>query len=424
MELSDMQIAVVGLGYVGLPLAVEFGRKRSVVGFDINESRIKELENYQDNTLETTQKELKDAIYLSYSSNLEDIKDCKIYIITVPTPIDNQKKPDLSPLKNASQSIGNILKKGDIVIYESTVYPGATEEICVPILEEQSSLSFNKDFYCGYSPERINPGDKEHRITNIKKITSGSTPEIAALVDKLYKEIISAGTHKASSIKVAEAAKVIENTQRDVNIALINELSVIFNKLDIDTESVLEAASTKWNFLPFKPGLVGGHCIGVDPYYLTHKALEVGHNPEMILAGRRINDNMGLFVVGEVLDLMRKKNINIENANILIMGLAFKENCPDIRNTRVIDLVKQFKSHNCNVDVYDPLVNKKDAIKEYGIELIDKPKQDEYDAILLAVAHDVFRKLSLNEINLLGKDNHAIYDIKYLFELNEVDGRL
>ena len=307
MQLSDMQIAVVGLGYVGLPLAVEFGRKRSVVGFDINESRIKELENYQDNTLETTQKELKDAIYLSYSSNLDDIKDCKIYIITVPTPIDNQKKPDLRPLKKASQSIGSILKKGDIVIYESTVYPGATEEICVPILEEQSSLSFNKDFYCGYSPERINPGDKEHRITTIKKITSGSTPEIATLIDKLYKEIISAGTHKASSIKVAEAAKVIENTQRDVNIALINELSVIFNKLDIDTESVLEAASTKWNFLPFKPGLVGGHCIGVDPYYLTHKALEVGHNPEMILAGRRINDNMGLFVVSEVLDLMRKK---------------------------------------------------------------------------------------------------------------------
>ena len=424
MQLSDMQIAVVGLGYVGLPLAVEFGRKRSVVGFDINESRIKELENYQDNTLETTQKELKDAIHLSYSSNLEDIKDCKIYIITVPTPIDNQKKPDLSPLKKATQLIGSILKKGDIVIYESTVYPGATEEICVPILEEQSSLSFNKDFYCGYSPERINPGDKEHRITTIKKITSGSTPEIAVLIDKLYKEIISAGTHKASSIKVAEAAKVIENTQRDVNIALINELSVIFNKLDIDTESVLEAASTKWNFMPYKPGLVGGHCIGVDPYYLTHKALEVGHNPEMILAGRRINDNMGLFVVDEVLDLMRKKNIYIENANILIMGLAFKENCPDIRNTRVIDLVKQFKSHNCNVDVYDPLVNKKDAIKEYGIELIDKPKQDKYDAILLAVAHDVFRKFSLNEINLLGKENYALYDVKYLFELNEVDGRL
>ena len=424
MQLSDMQIAVVGLGYVGLPLAVEFGRKRSVVGFDINESRIKELENYQDNTLETTQKELKDAIHLSYSSNLEDIKDCKIYIITVPTPIDNQKKPDLSPLKKATQLIGSILKKGDIVIYESTVYPGATEEICVPILEEQSSLSFNKDFYCGYSPERINPGDKEHRITTIKKITSGSTPEIAVLIDKLYKEIISAGTHKASSIKVAEAAKVIENTQRDVNIALINELSVIFNKLDIDTESVLEAASTKWNFMPYKPGLVGGHCIGVDPYYLTHKALEVGHNPEMILAGRRINDNMGLFVVDEVLDLMRKKNINIENANILIMGLAFKENCPDIRNTRVIDLVKKFKSHNCNVDVYDPLVNKKDAIKEYGIELIDKPKQDKYDAILLAVAHDVFRKFSLNEVNLLGKGNYALYDVKYLFELNEVDGRL
>lgn len=424
MQLSDMQIAVVGLGYVGLPLAVEFGRKRSVVGFDINESRIKELENYQDNTLETTQKELKDAIHLSYSSNLEDIKDCKIYIITVPTPIDNQKKPDLSPLKKASQSIGSILKKGDIVIYESTVYPGATEEICVPILEEQSSLSFNKDFYCGYSPERINPGDKEHRITTIKKITSGSTPEIATLIDKLYKEIISAGTHKASSIKVAEAAKVIENTQRDVNIALINELSVIFNKLDIDTESVLEAASTKWNFMPYKPGLVGGHCIGVDPYYLTHKALEVGHNPEMILAGRRINDNMGLFVVGEVLDLMRKKNINIENANILIMGLAFKENCPDIRNTKVIDLVDEFKSFKCCIDVYDPWVDKDEALNEYNMKLIEYPEKDKYDAIVLAVAHDQFKDFSYKEIMAFGKDKHVIYDIKYLLNINEVDGRL
>jgi UDP-N-acetyl-D-galactosamine dehydrogenase len=424
MQLNDMRIAVVGLGYVGLPLAVEFGKRRSVVGFDINISRIQELENHQDRTLETTKKELKDAIYLSYSSSLEDIKDCKIYIITVPTPINKQKNPDLSPLKKASESIGSILKKGDIVIYESTVYPGATEEICVPILEEKSSLFFNEDFYCGYSPERINPGDKEHRITTIKKITSGSTPEIATLVDKLYREIITAGTHKSSSIKVAEAAKVIENTQRDVNIALINELSIIFNKLNIDTESVLEAAGTKWNFLPFKPGLVGGHCIGVDPYYLTYKAQAVGHNPEIILAGRRINDNMGFFVVGEVLNLMHKKNINIENANILILGLAFKENCPDIRNTRVVDLVKEFKDYKCNVDVYDPLVNKIDAINEYGITLVSKPKEGKYDVILLAVAHDIFKELSLNKIKFFGKDNYVLYDIKYLFNANEVDGRL
>ena len=424
MQFSDAQIAIVGLGYVGLPLAVEFGRKRLVVGFDTNKARIEELKEGTDNTLETTNKELKDAIYLSYTTDREDLKDCKIFIVTVPTPIDKNKNPDLTPLEKACEIIGSVLKKEDVVIFESTVYPGATEEVCVPILEKQSGLYFNQDFYCGYSPERINPGDKEHRITTIKKVTSGSTPEIAIEVDKLYKEIITAGTHMASSIKVAEAAKVIENTQRDVNIALINELSLIFNKLNIDTESVLEAAGTKWNFLPFKPGLVGGHCIGVDPYYLTHKALETGHNPEIILAGRRINDSMGFYVADQVLSLMTKKSIKIEEANILIMGLAFKENCPDIRNTRIVDLVEHFESFKCNVDVYDPLVKKEEAEKQYDIKLIDEPIRGKYDAILLAVAHDVFNEFSIEQIKILGKDNHTLYDIKYLFNSNEVDGRL
>jgi UDP-N-acetyl-D-galactosamine dehydrogenase len=424
MQFNDENIAVVGLGYVGLPLAVEFGRKRIVVGFDTNKERIEKLKKGEDSTLETTDQELKNAVYLSYTTNLEDIKDCKIFIITVPTPIDIQKKPDLSPLKRASEAIGSILKKNDIVIYESTVYPGATEEICIPILENQSGLSFNKDFYCGYSPERINPGDKEHRITTIKKITSGSTPETASKVDDLYQQIITAGTHKASSIKVAEAAKVIENTQRDINIALINELSLIFNKLNIDTESVLEAAGTKWNFLSFKPGLVGGHCIGVDPYYLTYKALEVGHNPEMILAGRKINDNMGFFVTNQVIKLMTKKDIPTKNANILIMGLAFKENCPDIRNTRVVDLVKEFRTFDCKVDVYDPWVNKDDAMKEYKIELIEQPKVNKYDAIIIAVAHNAFKDFSTKQIKAFGKDNHVLYDIKYLLGKEEVDGRL
>ena len=424
MKFSDMQIAIIGLGYVGLPLAVEFGRKRSVIGFDTNKTRIKKLKKGTDDTLETTYQELKDSVHLSYTSSLEDIKECKIFIVTVPTPIDEYKKPDLSPLENASEAIGSILKKGDVVIYESTVYPGATEEVCAPILEKQSGLLFNKDFYCGYSPERINPGDKEHRITNIKKVTSGSTPDIATKVDELYQEIIIAGTYKASSIKVAEAAKVIENTQRDVNIALINELSLIFNKLNIDTESVLEAAGTKWNFLPFRPGLVGGHCIGVDPYYLTHKALEVGYNPEMILAGRRINDNMGSVVADQVLKLMTKKDIHIENANILIMGLAFKENCPDIRNTRVVDLVEEFKCSNCLIDVYDPWVNQDQAMDEYNIKLIEQPLKGKYDAIVLAVAHDIIRELSLEQIKAFGKNNHVLYDIKYLLGPNEVDGRL
>ena len=424
MQDSSAPIAVVGLGYVGLPLAVEFGLKRNVIGFDINESRINELKKGVDRTLEISDEELKNSINLSFSNNLEDLKECKIFIITVPTPINKNKEPDLAPLKQASNAIGSILKKGDIVIYESTVYPGVTEEVCAPILQKKSGLIFNKEFYCGYSPERINPGDKEHRITTIKKVTSGSTPEIAKRVDELYQEIITEGTFMASSIKVAEAAKVIENTQRDVNIALINELSLIFNKLNIDTKSVLEAAGTKWNFLPFSPGLVGGHCIGVDPYYLTHKALEVGYKPEMILAGRKINDNMSIFVADQVSKLMLKKGITVEGANILIMGLSFKENCPDIRNTKVVDLVDEFKSFKCSIDVYDPWVDKDEALKEYNIKLIEYPEKDKYDAIVLAVAHDQFQNFSLNEIVAFGKDIHVIYDIKYLLKINDVDGRL
>jgi len=422
--MNSKKIALIGLGYVGLPLAVEFGKKRTVVGFDINQSRVNDLKDGVDSTLETTSKELKDAVHLSYTANLDDVKDCEIFIITVPTPIDKHKRPDLTPLEKSSEAVGSILKEGDIVIYESTVYPGATEEVCVPILEERSGLIFNKDFYCGYSPERINPGDKEHRVTTIKKVTSGSTPEIAIVVDKLYQEIIIAGTHKASSIKVAEAAKVIENTQRDVNIALINELSLIFNRLNIDTEAVLEAAGTKWNFLPFRPGLVGGHCIGVDPYYLTHKAIEVGYNPEMILAGRRLNDNMGSYVADQVSKLMTKKRIHVVDANVLIMGLTFKENCPDLRNTRVVDLVEEFEGFNCNVDVYDPWVDKDESVHEYGIQPIDQPTESKYDAILLAVAHDEFKALSVEQIKTFGKDNHVLYDIKYLLDANEVDGRL
>jgi len=427
MKLTNMnikKIALIGLGYVGLPLAVEFGKKRSVIGFDINRDRIDALQQGLDSTLETTKQELQDAVYLKYTTKLDDIKDCTIFIVTVPTPIDKHKRPDLTPLEMASNSIGRVLKDGDIVVYESTVYPGATEEICVPILEHQSGLTFNKDFYCGYSPERINPGDKKHRLTTIKKVTSGSTPKIALEVDELYKEIITAGTYKASSIKVAEAAKVIENTQRDVNIALVNELALIFNKLNIDTEMVLEAAGTKWNFLPFRPGLVGGHCIGVDPYYLTHKAIEVGYNPEMILAGRRLNDKMGSYVADQVSKLMTKKRIHVVDANVLIMGLTFKENCPDIRNTRVVDLVNAFNEFNCNVDVYDPWVNKDEAVREFGIRPINSPIKGQYDAIVIAVAHDQFKTLSSEEIRLFGKVNHVLYDIKYLLTLDEVDGRL
>ena len=422
--MKNKKIALIGLGYVGLPLAVEFGKKREVIGFDINKDRIAQLEKGIDSTLEIIKRELKSAVYLSFTTNADDLKDCSIFIITVPTPIDKHKRPDLTFLESSSVTVGSVIKKGDIVIYESTVYPGATEEVCVPILEQQSGLIFNKDFYCGYSPERINPGDKKHRIVNIKKVTAGSTPNIATEVDELYQEIIIAGTHKASSIKVAEAAKVIENTQRDLNIALINELALIFKKLNIDTESVLEAAGTKWNFLPFRPGLVGGHCIGVDPYYLTHKANEAGYYPEMILAGRRLNDNMGSYVADQVSKLMTKKHIHIADANVLVMGLTFKENCPDHRNTRVIDLVEELKSFNCNVDVYDPWINKIQAAHEYKIQPIDKPIQGKYDAIVIAVAHDEFKSLTEKQIRSYGKSSHVLYDIKYLLKANQSDGRL
>jgi len=419
-----MKIAVIGLGYVGLPLAVEFGKKYEVIGFDINQARVDELSRGEDCTLEVEPQELGLASQLSFTTDPEDIRDCKIFIVTVPTPIDEHKRPDLTPLEKSSSAIGKLLKQGDVVIYESTVYPGATEEVCVPILEAESGLVFNKDFYCGYSPERINPGDKEHRVTTIKKVTSGSTPEIADKVDALYSSIITAGTHKASSIKVAEAAKVIENTQRDVNIALINELALIFNKLSIDTEEVLKAAGTKWNFLPFRPGLVGGHCIGVDPYYLTHKATEVGYHPEIILAGRRLNDNMGSYVADQVAKIMTQKRIHVMDANILIMGLTFKENCPDLRNTRVVDLVAEFQGFNCNVDVYDPWVSKEEAKHEYGIVPVDAPQPGHYDAILLAVAHSEFTQMGVEAIRAFGKSNHVLFDIKYILEAGQVDGRL
>jgi len=423
-DIIEKKIAVIGLGYVGLPLAVEFGKKRSVIGFDINQDRINNLIKGIDSTLEISSNQIKEAANLSFTANINDLKNCKIFIIAVPTPIDKYKRPDLTFLEKSSQLVGSILKKNDIVIYESTVYPGATEEVCVPIIENISNLTFNKDFYCGYSPERINPGDKERPISKIKKITSGSTQEIAKEVDDLYKEIIIAGTYMAKSIKVAEAAKVIENTQRDVNIALINELAIIFNKLDIDTKSVLDAAGTKWNFLPFKPGLVGGHCIGVDPYYLAHKASEMNYNPEMILSGRRLNDKMGFYIVEQVIRLMNKKCINLINANILIMGLTFKENCPDIRNTRVVDLVDEFKKFNLNVDVYDMWADKDQTSKEYDIKLIDQPSKGKYDAIIFAVAHDEFKKISSNDLKNLGKKNHIIYDVKYIIDENDVDGRL
>ena len=423
-KIKDSQIAVVGLGYVGLPLAVEFGKHFNTIGFDINQSRIKELKNGNDSTMEVSKDNLESSENLIFSNDAQDIKDSNIFIITVPTPIDRHKNPNLKPLISESEIVGNILKKDDIVIYESTVYPGATEEVCVPVLEKQSGFVFNKDFYCGYSPERINPGDKEHGVTTIMKVTSGSTPEVADLIDELYKIIIMAGTHKAESIKVAEAAKVIENTQRDINIALMNELSMIFKKLNIDTEAVLKAAGTKWNFLPFRPGLVGGHCIGIDPYYLTHKAREVGYHPEIILAGRRINDGMAFYVIDDIFKLMNKKQIQIVDANILIMGLAFKENCPDIRNSKVVNLVKGFDDYNCNIDVFDPWVNRNEAEREYGIKLIKKPTLGKYDVIILAVAHNQFLNLSVEEIKSYGKEINVIYDIKYLLSSKDSDGRL
>ncbi len=421
---KDIKLAIIGLGYVGLPLAVEFGRKRTVIGFDVNLRRIDELKASNDFTLEITQEELVAARHLSFSTNIEDLRSCNCYIITVPTPIDEHKRPDLTPLIKASETVGKNLKKGDVVIYESTVYPGCTEEDCVPILEKHSGLKFNKDFFCGYSPERINPGDKEHRLTTIKKVTSGSTPEIADLVDDLYNEIITVGTHKAESIKVAEAAKVIENTQRDLNIALINELALIFNKMGIDTEAVLKAAGSKWNFLPFRPGLVGGHCISVDPYYLTHKAQSIGYNPEIILAGRRLNDSMGAYVVAQLVKTMTKKRIQVEGAKVLVMGLTFKENCPDLRNTRVVDIVAELEDYNCEVDVYDPWVTVEEAQHEYGITPITKLHIGKYDATILAVAHKQFREIGAPAIRSLGKPNAIIYDLKYVLTASEVDLRL
>lgn len=424
LSIRDCRIGVIGLGYVGLPLAVEFGKHFKTLGFDIKESRVAELKKGKDSTLEVDRAELKEAKLLSYSTSVKDLRRCNVFIVTVPTPIDGYKRPDLSPIEGASKLIGQVLKKGDIVVYESTVYPGCTEEIAVPILERVSGLKFNVDFYAGYSPERINPGDKQHRLTTIKKITSGSTPEVAEFVDRLYGSIVKAGTHKASSICVAEAAKVIENTQRDVNIALINELALIFNRLGIDTEEVLEAAGTKWNFLPFRPGLVGGHCIGVDPYYLTHKAQEIGYHPEMILAGRRINDNMSIYVAERVAQLMIKKRIHVKGSRILMMGLTFKENCPDLRNSKVADVVRELEKYGAKVDVFDPWIDAAEAEHEYGIRPIRKPAKNRYDAIVLGVAHQQFKDMGVSAIRAFAKRPHVLYDIKYVFDAEEVDGRL
>ena len=424
LQLSELKIAIIGLGYVGLPLAVEFGKKVPVVGFDIHQKRIDELQSGQDHTLEVSPKELKQATHLSYTTNLQQLADCNFFIVTVPTPIDEFKQPDLTPLVKASESIARVLKKGDVVVYESTVYPGATEEVCIPVLEKNSGLKFNQDFYAGYSPERINPGDKLHRVTNILKITSGSTPAVADYVDQVYNLVIEAGTHKAASIKVAEAAKVIENTQRDVNIALINELALIFNKMGIDTEAVLEAAGTKWNFLPFRPGLVGGHCIGVDPYYLTHKAQAIGYHPEIILAGRRLNDGMGAYVVTQLVKAMLKKRIQVEDAKVLILGLSFKENCPDIRNTRIIDIVNELKEYHIQADVYDPWVDVSEAEHEYGITPVQTLENGKYDAVILAVAHQQFKVMGADAIRALGKADHVLYDLKYVLSQAESDLRL
>ncbi|MBP4060803.1 Vi polysaccharide biosynthesis UDP-N-acetylglucosamine C-6 dehydrogenase TviB [Aeromonas sp. Prich7-2] len=417
-------LAIIGLGYVGLPLAVEFGKKYPVVGFDINTARLAELSSGHDSTLEVDDRELSEAQHLSFSSSLDDLKACNIFIVTVPTPINEHKQPDLTPLIKASETIGKVLKQGDIVIYESTVYPGATEEDCVPVLERVSGLTFNKDFFCGYSPERINPGDKEHRVTTILKVTSGSTPEVAETVDQLYRSIITAGTHKASSIKVAEAAKVIENTQRDVNIGLINELALIFNKLGIDTEEVLKAAGTKWNFLPFRPGLVGGHCIGVDPYYLTHKAQSVGYHPEIILAGRRLNDGMGAYVASQLVKAMLKKRIHVEGSRVLVLGLTFKENCPDLRNTKVVDIIAELQDYGVNVDCYDPWINAAEAQHEYGITPVSEPAIGAYDGIVLAVAHKEFAAMGAEKIRALGKPAHVLYDLKYVLPTSAADLRL
>ncbi|MFO1378546.1 MAG: Vi polysaccharide biosynthesis UDP-N-acetylglucosamine C-6 dehydrogenase TviB [Steroidobacteraceae bacterium] len=423
-DVGKIRIGVIGLGYVGLPLAVEFGRQHETLGFDISARRIAELKSGRDETLEVEPAELAAAGKLRYSSNPADLRRCTFFIVTVPTPIDPYKRPDLTPLVRASETIGKVLKKGDIVVYESTVYPGCTEEVCVPVLEKASGLRFNRDFFAGYSPERINPGDKQHRLTTIRKVTSGSTPEVAEIVDRLYGSIVTAGTHRASSIRVAEAAKVIENTQRDVNIALINELAMIFKRIGIDTEEVLEAAGSKWNFLPFRPGLVGGHCIGVDPYYLTHKAQELGYHPEMILAGRRINDNMGNYVADEVVRLMTLKGIRVNRSRVLVLGMTFKENCPDVRNTRVVDVVHELRRYGARVDVLDPWVDGDVAEHEYGIRPVKSARRGAYDAVVAAVAHRQFRELGAAGARRYGRPRHVLYDIKYVFGRNEVDGRL
>lgn len=424
MDLNNAKIAVIGLGYVGLPLAVEFGKKYPTIGFDINQKRVNELQSGHDHTLEVEPEELAQADKLSYSADTQDLRAANIYIVTVPTPINKFKQPDLTPLIKASETIGKTLKKGDIVIYESTVYPGATEEDCVPVLEKVSGMTFNQDFFAGYSPERINPGDKEHRVTTILKVTAGSTPEVADFVDSLYASIITAGTHKAESIKVAEAAKVIENTQRDVNIALINELAMIFNRMGIDTEAVLKAAGTKWNFLPFRPGLVGGHCIGVDPYYLTHKAESIGYHPEMILAGRRINDNMSRYVASEFVKALLQKGITVKGARVLIMGLTFKENCPDIRNTKVVDIIDELKEYGVDVDVYDPWVDAEEAQHEYGVTPVAELTERYYDGVVVAVAHNQFKQLGIDGMKALAKSEHVIYDLKYIVDAGSADIRL
>jgi UDP-N-acetyl-D-galactosamine dehydrogenase len=422
---EEKVIAIIGLGYVGLPLAVEFGKKREAIGFDINSKRVAELQDGRDHTLECRSEELAQAKYLRFSCNADDLKQASIFIVTVPTPVDQANRPDMTPLLKASETVGKALKAGDIVIYESTVYPGATEEVCIPVLEKFSGLKFNRDFYCGYSPERINPGDKEHRLPTIKKVTSGSTPFVAEEVDQLYRQIITAGTHKASSIKVAEAAKVIENTQRDVNIALMNELCLIFRKLGIDTLEVLQAAGTKWNFLPFRPGLVGGHCIGVDPYYLTHKAQEVGYHPEVILAGRRINDSMANYVADETVKLMLRKGNPVLGGKVLVLGLTFKENCPDLRNTKVVDIVKAMRGYSTQVDVYDPWIDVAEAAHEYGLQCLSElPQPGQYAAIILAVGHSQFVALGEQGIKALGQPGAVLFDVKSILPLGAADGRL
>ena len=421
---KDLKLAIIGLGYVGLPLALEFAKKKIVIGFDNNKKRIEELNSGIDKNLEFNKAILQNSKNVNFTNSTNQLKAANCYIVTVPTPINKFKKPDLKPLIKASEMIGKLIKKGDLVIYESTVYPGCIEGVCVPILEENSKLKFNQDFYCGYSPERINPGDKDHTISKIKKITSGSTPEIADLIDDLYNEIITAGTHKAQSIKVAEAAKVIENTQRDLNIALVNELSIIFNKMNIDTNAVLDAAGSKWNFLPFKPGLVGGHCIGVDPYYLTFKAESIGYQPKIILAGRKLNDNMGAYVASQLIKKMKKKNIQVKGSKILIMGLTFKENCPDLRNSGIYNVIKELKKSECNLDLQDPWADEEEIKKIYDIYPTLKPNQNIYDAVLIGVAHNQFKTLGLYSIKNFCKKNHVIYDLKNLFNSNQVDLKL